>query len=159
MGAVHKENPPRRRKLFNPSILIHIFYLPQPLTKKCFQSSFQVHLRTIMPNTVVGSPSELDAPRSPVSISKEPRRRGSLKPGVHPPKGAELETPSSNAPVTRLTRKRAASLNTESINHPRIEDLALTSASPSGPPTSDPTREHVCLCQPDPKIPRPRNGA
>ncbi|KAH7357014.1 hypothetical protein BKA65DRAFT_474801 [Rhexocercosporidium sp. MPI-PUGE-AT-0058] len=97
----------------------------------------------------------MDTSRLPVSISTESSRRGSLKqvlPEMHP----DLPTPVS--PRTRLTRKRAASLNTDSANEPRIGDLALNSASTNGPSTSDLTREQVCLCQPDPKIPRPRNA-
>ncbi|PMD45379.1 hypothetical protein L207DRAFT_404298, partial [Hyaloscypha variabilis F] len=69
--------------------------------------------------------------------------------------------PEQQAPISpriRLTQKRAASLNTDAANDPRIGDLALNSASTNGPPTSDLTREQVCLCQPDPKIPRPRNA-
>jgi hypothetical protein len=158
MGPAYKEIPQTQESSSNPSILIHIFSFPQPLIDNCFQSFTQVHLRTIMPKTAEGVPSNLDAPRSPVSISTESGRLGSSKP-VHPEKGAEPPTPSSNSPVTRLTRKRAASLNSESASHLRIEDLALTNANSSGPPILDPTREHVCLCQPDPKIPRPRNGA
>lgn len=99
--------------------------------------------------------SNMDAPRSPVSISTDSSRRGSLK-QVLPEMRSDLPTP--NSPRTRLTRKRAASLNTGGANDPRIGDLALNSASTSGPPTSDLTREQVCLCQPDPKIPRPRNA-
>ncbi|TAQ89161.1 Nucleoside-triphosphate phosphatase [Chlorociboria aeruginascens] len=99
--------------------------------------------------------STLDTPRSPVSISTDSSRRSSTKP-VHPEDNLEPPTPSP--PPGRLTRKRAASIDTESANHPRIGDLALNSASPNGPPTSNSIREQVCLCQPDPKIPRPRNA-
>jgi HMG box factor len=109
-----------------------------------------------MLDTVEGDPSTLDTPRSSVSISTESSRRVSSNAANL---GKNSEPPTPNSPITRLTRKRAASLNTESANHPRIGDLALNSASSGGPPTSDPTREQVCLCQPDPKIPRPRNGA
>jgi HMG box factor len=100
-------------------------------------------------------PRNLDTPRSLVSISTDSSRRGSLRQAL-PEKHVEQQVPIS--PRTRLTRKRAASLNTDNANDPRIGDLALNSASTNGPPTSDPTREQVCLCQPDPKIPRPRNG-
>ncbi|KAH8590312.1 hypothetical protein B0O99DRAFT_722146 [Bisporella sp. PMI_857] len=100
--------------------------------------------------------SNLDAPRSPVSISTDSSGRGSLK-LAHSEKHLELSSPVS--PPLRLTRKRAASLNTESADlPPRIGDLALNSAASSEPPTTDLAREQVCLCQPDPKIPRPRNA-
>ncbi len=100
--------------------------------------------------------SNVGTPRSPVSITTDSSRRGSLN-QVLPEKLPRPPTPSS--PNTRLTRKRAASLNTDSADDPRIEDLALNSAGINGPQASDPTREQMCLCQPDPKIPRPRNGA
>jgi len=110
-----------------------------------------------MPDTIEANPAKLDTPRSPVSISTDSSRRGSLT-TIHPAKDSEPPTPVS--PPFRLTRKRAASLNTESVNlPPRISDLALNSASTSVPPTAELSREQVCLCQPDPKIPRPRNGA
>lgn len=48
-----------------------------------------------------------------------------------------------------LTRKREASLMADE-SHSGPE-------SPSSPPTGDGAKE-FCLCQPDPKIPRPRNG-
>lgn len=107
-----------------------------------------------------------DAPRSPVSISTDSSRRNSLRP-ILSEKHSEPPTPVSPPPFDRLSRKRAASLDTESASasQPRIGDLALNSASTSnsigGPsPISDtPVTEQVCLCQPDPKIPRPRNGA
>jgi hypothetical protein len=97
--------------------------------------------------------SALSTLRSPVSLSIDSSRRDSLRP-VAPEKNLELPAPTS--PRTRLTRKRAASLDLDGAIHPRIGDLALNSAST---PIADPTREQVCLCQPDPKIPRPRNGA
>ncbi|CZT01932.1 related to mating type protein [Rhynchosporium agropyri] len=99
--------------------------------------------------------STMNVPRSPLSSSTDSSRRGSLKqvlPEMHP----DLPTPTS--PRIRLTRKRAASLNTNGANEARIGDLALNSASTNGPPSSAFTREQVCLCQPDPKIPRPRNA-
>ena len=100
--------------------------------------------------------SALSTLRSPVSLSIDSSRRGSLRPV---PSEKNLERPAPNSPRTRLTRKRAASLDLDGAIHPRIGDLALNSASTPIPTTADPTREQVCLCQPDPKIPRPRNGA
>ncbi|KAH6721974.1 hypothetical protein BKA61DRAFT_666721 [Leptodontidium sp. MPI-SDFR-AT-0119] len=99
--------------------------------------------------------ANMDTPRSPLSISTDSSRRGSLK-QVLPKMLPDLPTPIASR--TRLTRKRAASIDTDSANEPRMGDLALSSASTSGPRTSDLTREQVCLCQPDPKIPRPRNA-
>ncbi|KAA8569206.1 hypothetical protein EYC84_000874 [Monilinia fructicola] len=103
------------------------------------------------------------APRSPVSISTDSSRRNSLRP-ILPEKHSEPPTPVSPPAFDRVSRKRAASLDTESANPPRIGDLALVSASTSNStsrpsPISDTAAtEQVCLCQPDPKIPRPRNA-
>lgn len=93
------------------------------------------------------------------SLPLSPRRNlpGERRNPTRLPSQDELPLPSSPLP-TRLTRKRAASLNTESANQALV-DLSLSSAtSTTAPLTLDPTREQVCLCQPDPKIPRPRNG-
>lgn len=83
-------------------------------------------------------------------------RRNSTRLSSQSERSHELPSPSSPLPA-RLTRKRAASLNTESANQALV-DLSLSSATTNGPLTLDPPREQVCLCQPDPKIPRPRNG-
>jgi len=109
-----------------------------------------------MPDVLEASSSNLETSRSPVSISAGFSRRPSLRP-AHPEKHSEPPTPIS--PPRRTARKRAASLTTETLNlPPRIGDLDLSSASTNGLPSSDLTSEKVCLCQPDPKIPRPRNG-
>ncbi|ESZ96021.1 hypothetical protein SBOR_3594 [Sclerotinia borealis F-4128] len=105
----------------------------------------------------------MEAPRSPVSISTDSSRKNSLRP-ILPDKHSDPPTTVSPPAYDRLSRKRAASLDTESANHPRIGDLALNSASTSNS-TSGPSlisdtavTEQVCLCQADPKIPRPRNA-
>ena len=84
---------------------------------------------------------------SPVSSRRDSLRSYHLGIGPNPP------TPTS--PLVRLTRKRAASVNTDTANQPRIEDLVLNTPSSAGIVSAG---EKVCLCQPDPKIPRPRNG-
>ncbi|KAE9375751.1 hypothetical protein N431DRAFT_556121 [Stipitochalara longipes BDJ] len=116
-----------------------------------FQSSPPLYLPVMMAASIEIGHWNLDTPRSPLSISTDSSRRGSLKQAL-----PEQQAPIS--PQARLTRKRAASLNTDAANDPRIGDLALNSTSTNGPPTSVLTREQVCLCQPDPKIPRPRNA-
>lgn len=100
------------------------------------------------------SSSNLDPPRSLASNSIDLSRRGSL---MHVLLVKNVEPPNPIAQITNFTRKRAASLNVDRANDdPRLEDLALKSSN--GSPTSDSTEVQVCLCQPDPKIPRPRNG-
>ena len=63
--------------------------------------------------------------------------------------------------VRRLTRKRAASLVHIEEDKPKSEDDDPTyqRSSNSAPTTgSGEFSGHICLCQPEPKIPRPRNG-
>lgn len=88
-------------------------------------------------------------PRSPTSLSSNSSRRVSLRSSVQSEK---QQSPPS--PPARLNRKRAASLEIVEANSPAISELSISS------PRSDPANSasHVCLCQPDPKIPRPRNG-
>ncbi|KAK0705052.1 hypothetical protein B0H67DRAFT_593040 [Lasiosphaeris hirsuta] len=68
----------------------------------------------------------------------------------HPP-----SSPPSRGP---MTRKRAASINTEEANHPhpRIEDLSLNTPNTGSPRPLD--TNLICLCTPAPKVPRPRNA-
>lgn len=63
--------------------------------------------------------------------------------------------------VRRLTRKRAASLVHIEEDKPKPEDDDPTYQRSSNSAPSTGSREfsgHICLCQPEPKIPRPRNG-
>lgn len=74
-------------------------------------------------------------------------------------KQGRLPSPSTSSP--RVTRKRAASYDEEPNGGDPIEGNGLgdsrapLSASSAG---SGELSGHVCLCQPEPKIPRPRNG-
>ena len=88
-------------------------------------------------------------PRSPTSLSSNSSRRVSLRSSIQSEK---QQSPSS--PPARLNRKHVASLDIVEVNSPAISELSISS------PRSDPANSasHVCLCQPDPKIPRPRNG-
>lgn len=90
--------------------------------------------------------------QSSSSISPASSRRDSLRP-AHPGSGAEPPAPTS--PPYALRRKRATTLSIDAATEPRLEDFALTSASNTSAVSAG---EKVCLCQPDPKIPRPRNG-
>ncbi|OBT69650.1 hypothetical protein VE03_00712 [Pseudogymnoascus sp. 23342-1-I1] len=92
-----------------------------------------------------------DLPRSPTTISPSSSRNGSLRSSNN----TEKESAPS-PPLTRLMKKRAASLDTDAANNPSIANLSLNSASLESPRTD--SNNQVCLCQPDPKIPRPRNA-
>jgi len=92
-------------------------------------------------------------PQSPSSTSPSSSRRDSLR---QAPPGSVSEPPTPSSPPPSLRRKRAASISIDAAIEPRLEDLALTTASNI---TTVSAGEKVCLCQPDPKIPRPRNGA
>lgn len=67
------------------------------------------------------------------------------------------EDSTTEGPKVPLTRKRVASLGTGISNR----DSTEANSPPLGSPKSASSKESVaqfCLCQPDPKIPRPRNG-
>lgn len=77
---------------------------------------------------------------------------------IHRQKTAASASPQAS-PV-RITRKRAASLTyPPERRSPEVESPPSTKNSYSAPSTgSGDMSGHVCLCQPEPKIPRPRNG-
>lgn len=88
---------------------------------------------------------------------------GSPGGGRRPRKQEDGDSPESpHVPSGPLTRKRAASLRTdESSRPPRIEDLSLntpTTVETPQRPGQEGGRDHICLCTPAPKVPRPRNG-
>lgn len=68
-----------------------------------------------------------------------------------PPRASQDSSGSDQHPTGPLTRKRAASLMADE-SKTRETSPATTQDS-----TSETTNQ-FCLCQPDPKIPRPRNG-
>ncbi|KAF1812554.1 hypothetical protein P152DRAFT_342635 [Eremomyces bilateralis CBS 781.70] len=88
-------------------------------------------------------------------------------------RGDAISTESSNAspplsqsPSFRLTRKRAAEEFERTVESKPVEvdEMDMEEISPthtrasSGDSGGGQAGLHVCLCQPDPKIPRPRNG-
>ncbi|KAK4193978.1 hypothetical protein QBC40DRAFT_260470 [Triangularia verruculosa] len=91
---------------------------------------------------------------------------------VHSTRGSSsLSSPHGHVPQIGsgpITRKRAASINTEEANNrSRIENLTLqtpSSANPGSfhgdriPEGNSSGQDLVCLCAPPPKIPRPRNA-
>jgi hypothetical protein len=141
--------------LFSTQSLYHCFSALQAqvsLGPFCLVSS-----HTTMPDIAALDSTNLATPRSPASISTESSRCGSFKPTRLSARDSEQCLVGS--PPGRLTRKRAAILDTErSTLSQGVGDLVIHGASTIVPPPPDPTRDQVCLCQPDPKIPRPRNG-
>ncbi|KAK3902739.1 HMG box protein [Staphylotrichum tortipilum] len=65
---------------------------------------------------------------------------------------------SSESPRRPITKKRAASINTEEANRPKIEHLNLTTPGTASPRPFDTSNAFICLCTPPPKVPRPRNA-
>lgn len=102
-------------------------------------------------STSLSSTQMRDFTRSPTIISQYSSRKDFLRSSNN----TEKESVPS-PPLTRLMKKRAASLDTNAANDPSIASLSLHSASLESPRTH--SSNQVCLCQPDPKIPRPRNG-
>jgi hypothetical protein len=71
--------------------------------------------------------------------------------------------PSDTGPNTNmvLTRKRAASQGSSPMEDIQHTESAFPRYSPSAIPNRPIEKDspsQVCLCQPDPKVPRPRNG-
>lgn len=63
----------------------------------------------------------------------------------------------SVASLSRLNRKRAASINVQEANRARVQGLSLH--TPLDHDHSSSLIPHdVCICPPSPKVPRPRNG-
>ncbi|KAF2214662.1 hypothetical protein CERZMDRAFT_36637 [Cercospora zeae-maydis SCOH1-5] len=88
--------------------------------------------------------------RTSSSVTARPRRRSS-SPSGRDPSHTPL-TPEESPPFSRTTRKRTAG-----IIEVEDKDLDLPEASPAHT-RSDSGEAQVCICQPEPKIPRPRNA-
>ncbi|KAI0019779.1 hypothetical protein F4780DRAFT_792512 [Xylariomycetidae sp. FL0641] len=56
---------------------------------------------------------------------------------------------------SRPGRKRAASIDIEEANHPRMQSLSIYTPTST---RSDGHRDFICLCTKAPKVPRPRNA-
>jgi len=83
------------------------------------------------------------------------RRAGLPEPPLQLPRPS-----SSGAGAGNLKRKRAGSVGADEAGRPRSADLVVRvpAAFPIAHPNLGST-EHICLCTPAPKVPRPRNGA
>ncbi|KAH8811651.1 hypothetical protein F5884DRAFT_670021 [Xylogone sp. PMI_703] len=112
----------------------------------------------------------MDAPGSPVSTSTDSSAgMSSITTTTTTATVRQAQQERHSAPATpfsppgRLTRKRAAS-QVESPEDIQSSSRYLNNASASANSgaeislTADPTNGQVCLCQPEPKVPRPRNA-
>lgn len=88
--------------------------------------------------------------RTSSSVSSRSHRRSSSPSGRDPSKTPL--TPEESPPFSRTTRKRTAT-----IVEAEDKDINFADAYPTHT-SSDSGEVHVCICQPEPKIPRPRNG-
>jgi hypothetical protein len=128
---------------------------PLPLTPVA--TFFSVPRRYVKSNMQVGD----NSPQSPMDDAKPSRnlRNSSrINEGRSAPTIQKEEPPSPAVASPRTTRKRLSSLvevaEPEESGSP-VEERPLPSATSAGSPDFS---GHVCLCQPEPKIPRPRNG-
>lgn len=110
-------------------------------------------------------PRHHSAPTGPLTRSTMAARPAGTAAAVARQHGSETSPaaplPSSSpraTPPGPITRKRAASINTEEANRPKIEALSLTTPDTATPRPFDASRDLICLCTPAPKVPRPRNG-
>ncbi len=95
------------------------------------------------------------------SIASGTSRRSSSTISLRPRNRSPSPSSRSNVPLTpeesppfKSTRKRSAGAVEQ-----KDKAIASAEASPAhARSNSGDTVPHVCLCQPDPKIPRPRNG-
>lgn len=139
---------------------------PSPPAPAPVATFFHVPRRYARSNMQVGD-SVPDLRRDDTKRSRSLRKRNPAQdvrstPTSSPMQRAKEEGLLSPAPGSpRFTRKRVVSLD-ESNN----EDEPMDSTSPTdvkSPRSASSTQSgefspHVCLCQPEPKIPRPRNG-
>jgi hypothetical protein len=126
---------------------------------------FHVPRRYVRSNMQVGaspSASTIDDAKHSRNLRKSNRihdvRSAPTSSPLQRTKEEELPSPASNSP--RSTKKRLAPLEEAATE----EELDTTSPTELRSPRSVASNgsgelsPHVCLCQPEPKIPRPRNG-
>jgi hypothetical protein len=138
---------------------------PSPLPPPPVATFFNVPRRYVRSNMPGDTPSSslADETKPSRSLRKSSRihdaRSAPTSNPVQRTKEEELPSPSVTSP--RSTRKRLASLD-EAMNGDDFVDACspIDSRSPRSATStgSGETSPHVCLCQPEPKIPRPRNG-
>jgi hypothetical protein len=127
---------------------------------------FHVPRRYVRSNMEVGD-TLADSPREDVRPSRSLRKSSRVQNVRYTPtsmpmdriKEEGLQSPALPSP--RPTRKRGMSLEGAVDEEEPLDPRSPTSLKSSRSATSTNSGEfspHVCLCQPEPKIPRPRNG-
>jgi hypothetical protein len=139
---------------------------PSPPPPGPVATFFHVPRRYVRSNMQVGdTPSS--SPIDDVKRSRNLRKSNRIHDAKSTPTSSpmqrtkEEELPSPAAISPRSTKKRLASLEEEGTGEESIDTGSPTDVrSPSSATfngSGEPS-QHVCLCQPEPKIPRPRNG-
>ena len=135
-----------------------------PLSPTPVATFFNVPRRYVKSNMQVGdsSPSTpMDDSKPSRSLRKSGRIQDSRSAPVSSPveRNKREELPPPTLTSSRTTRKRLASLAEVVDREDAVENDSPIDAPPSATSTGSlDFSGHVCLCQPEPKIPRPRNG-
>ncbi|KAL7624513.1 slightly ste11-like protein [Parahypoxylon ruwenzoriense] len=121
---------------------------------------------TASTTTLPGGPTTRSRSQSQAAMATRPRDDGeAVRVTVTPrnplpptPETHSPDDPSSATTPTRVSRKRAHSIDIEEANQARIRDLRLYTPNTARSTTSEGPRELICLCTKAPKVPRPRNA-
>jgi len=119
-----------------------------------------------MPDGSSSDPDVLNLSRSQDTVTEHissttPARRPSSNTSTRsqrrsssPSRGSKTPLTPEESPPFKSTRKRTAGI--VEIEDKELDSFTTTPAHSRG--SSGDSTAHVCICQPDPKIPRPRNG-
>lgn len=139
---------------------------PSPPSQAPVATFFNVPRRYVRSNMQVGdtplSPATDDA-KSSRSLRKSSRLHDTRPSPSSGPQTKDEESPSPIVDSPQSAKKRLATVEEEVVNGEESvhRNNATGINSPPVTPATNGSGEsspHVCLCQPEPKIPRPRNG-
>lgn len=125
---------------------------------------FNVPRRYVKSNMRVGDNAQQSTKASAMSLRNSKKSNMSHDPRAFPtsiPAELAKQEPTSSPTLSspRITRKRAAPYSEFIDQEDAIEGGSPVDTPKSAISTDSPEHpSHVCLCQPEPKIPRPRNG-